>query len=975
MPLEMNGTLNGTMPSMTDHPLVGRHQTPSDEPLDLSTPLDLSRKYQAETNGKCLDNPMRDKSLTNPKHPLKDSLPIRPAKFPILGAAKYPLQRGRAYVQPRNVKHPQHGDTKDSRGLKAQGDRQIDIPPERVQVKRSQDAMQQRLRAEAANIAALQAQATQAAQAAANKAAVRHALEVQALAHNAKQQSQNAHLSNVAQTQVQYQTIAGLKSQESRKRSYPEELTSLYQRHQDAVAANLQAMILQRHFSQKPIEKDTQREQDLLRAYRAMITPSGVATHPQKHHANPTRDDIGANSHLFKGTPITVTPSNSSTAKCNGMNHQYDRSMTQRKSVDWQIGYKEAIANKTATVDRDRELLRRQHEIILRQKRQLMEDLSKNRKLLEYAKRQKKLNAMIQDFNVQYAKHLKVQEKKRERHAHAAQRSLSSPHNQEYLAAVTAYNAARAELAKSSPPIPILLPHNIYAPEYQLHQLSRQNGATFSPVSTSPVAELPPAVARTANERPQGVHKAEKVPRCAAEDTAISSSSKQNTELDSRKNFRSVSVKDQFLMAQMSDNERRQFLIMSGYIHPSYMQNSHQPARSQSQTSKDHFDAKKYMSPRGKLSDPNVLRKQKQNVQMSTQNESSVDIAAQLPVGTRDVQSTKKPNGKQVVDLAGGFFLQRLSPDGTSDGSEHNHDHGKRVGRPPSYDDAVVGQRTLEDSTSGNGLNQNVISSMAKRLVSSSQEWVKKRMRTEKEPKREGIVDIVHDDTILRNQDIAETKLPSLRNEVHLNNQQCKSPPLEEDKHEASKSTETSKPTEASSDQQKNFFEHSDENKDKVPPPNPPGDKVHSQCPSETPSSDEVVKRFHDRIISKDPRKKHIATMSSNQQSARSLDETGSLSPAKPAKESQPLPDSSEVPAAALTGGLPCKEATPGATEYDLMQADATMLGNEERALQVYDSSHFNLPVHYFGNPCLHGPGGRMIFFKFSEKYDKVDLY
>ncbi|XP_071508439.1 uncharacterized protein [Diadema antillarum] len=954
-----------------------------DEPLDLSKPLDLSTKsletqaMKASGDSQSVEVHRMPPGLKPGEKPERSV--TKADKLPPLGATRYPLQRGLAYVQPQQARLPQRTVSTEDRQPSAQRTQNAPagtISSDQVKAMRNYAPMHQRVRAEAANIAAMQAQAMQAQASQAAQAAVNSAMARRAAFPGSKikisRTLADASALAAVHKQVQQPSIGRARIEERQKRLLQGRTASVHPVQRELSSAEVQAYLRNEQIAQAQLaaRRGNHPDYDLLNAYRTAMLSSDVASRvapSPKSHATLSRDGATTSQadRMQDGTKRHADPNFIAAARRSSHLQQKpaDRSVSRNKETDFAAQVRA----------REQALIKKQRELILLQQRQLFDDIN-NRTLQEYAKTYNERKTKMEDLKYkQYANLVKAREEMEASKHRTSHKFHQTTAQQEFAKAMAAYNASllsrhvKGDHASSSPPMPILMPQDLYSAKFlqSQHDMNGSHGRnTQRPEMISP-PRVQVATKRSSDMRDDIIPSKRK----AVSPVSSTAKSFESRRKDARAAWEMAAAQQSALAHQLLVNAQEKRSKPLHQPHVSTMKNqSGLPARGAlSSMSEREKEELLFLTRYGQLANRQFIQSQyldslraKQQNKIPIQNKektlltsgSKVDASlihamSKQPAKQQSIPSMKSGISKSIIPQneipsIGGHRSQNnrdtvhdltssspaSSPEVISPNVVHDLQPGKRhTSRLPSYDDAIAARQSLARAMPKDQLTTDVMSDMAKRLVFSSQEWLKKVLTKDKEvgaePTSSDLTNGSTPNSLLNGPfaTLTGSGLSVSQKSIHDDVLADRSV----NGHSASSAQASVSPRSITDTRVST-----------------PG----SVPPQPVPESLEIPRVG--RSLSHDPRKKLLAALGSDVSSAESSEGSFVDSPIPAALGVAPegQPETSATPAERQDSSqpevkkqLPLKDDTLPAekkdpNENDLMQADSASLGSEERALQ-----------------------------------------
>lgn len=973
----MNGSSDKLLHEPHRHRVVDSMSVGSDQPLDLSRPLDLSKKSSKPVPPAA---PQHFVSNGTPRHFQPGVQPINlhnnisgvnGANVPPLRSTKYPLQRGLAYVQPRKGSLSRNG------GIPSEA-RISDPPankssPQQVvgagqQLMMNYAAMQQRVRTEAGNIAALQAQATNAAQEAVKQAMARHAA-ASAAAARAKKEMPTAGMPPGVVIQRSHNPNSMFDAH--RKRLNTGRMASVKPVQRKLTPSDIRELAMERQLAQLSAMHS---EQDLLRAYRQMMSSpkASSAAFAKQTHIRPQTDNSSKTSATHKPSlqkpslqkPSLQKPLPGATDERTGRGYEAKHthySPQQQRIIDSHIAASKQNGFAAQVRAREQAMVKQQQELITRQQRQLIKEVNNNRRLQEFAKNERDRKSMVAEFN---NKHLTSRVKMLEEEAlarkHVGQAAIPALPSTDYLEAMAAYNAARTGqsqkrtirsvshtmspppthglsspqcIKKPSPPVPPEVRSAVHnsSPHAEVITASKVYPPIKRP-SSSPHEEAVPRKIRSASSDTRSknmfVNAIAEVQRNVVAQQMLYNTYKGMT----NKKLSSVPVRERLLIARMSDRDRHDLMVaqmMEEQAMRSLKSNSRTGNKSVlSNIASSTEDETLHAARKAHLNQTKSMDKptSNHNVPSSSQNRLPKSV---ISPGPRENEETTadflaQPNlMKQRIETAGQPPMKRTS-------------------RLPSYDDAIAAQRSLSSGETNEKVTPDMMSSVARQLVTSSKDWFKSYFSRE--------IELQGND--IPQQGKAENRIMtgdghSLSKDTSTGKQVATSPVIESARQPKTEQKTLKESSEH--DKETNSLPGSEVRKSSPTlPPTPPildalglGGRIP---PGENSQKDPVVKSaidvkrsfgkpFSDFYLTQSLGQSEVTSISPKPKPTRKVK---TLSPEKPVEDleksikvAEEQQKNSDAPTEASKGSEGSHEVN------DLMQADTASLGSKERALQV----------------------------------------
>ena len=967
------------------------------QPLDLRKPLDLSTK-QAVSDPKTLpsNNATIHMNASGREYSILDSTTndrIKTTKVPPLGSTKYPLQRGLAYVQPRQARpvRPNVGtDIREAsiervKNTSWESSSQHQDPSK----KNSLAPLQQRVRDEAASNAVLKAQATQAAQAAASMAMARHQA-ITAQTTKAKQRSSETYFHPTVKHLHPPHGDSNVNTHPQVSRS--DRLAPVKPIQRQLSNADLRAYMVEEDLSRLPVRNGVHTEQDILKAYRALANRESYSPHKRTdNNVNTARFAKDQSAEVAKRH---INPSSLAYAKLKGV------SQPQRNNQDKSLNGNTSLAsgNRFAgQVDaRVQAIVKEQQEYISRRQRQLLEDVNNNPQRMDYATMAAKRHALIRSLSNQQQS-LVQDGNVACKESHTTKVSKPS-RNPEFLTAMTTYNSAGNSQnnanfpSNSSPPIAAMT-HQ----KNKLHCLSGRTptGGTSKHVDLSHSANIP----RTLKRPPHGSQEDE-LPRKRAVTSPVmhdyqgidfrlseaqrlamtrqllmNSSREQGYRTSSLSNHTgnrqsSFPVRDPLHMARVEKERQLAMLQYAQMINNGRARQQKPMSSPFSKTDgpklfdtglpKDPMNTSGYRT--ADIGLPRELNGAERVALAQTYSQTDIPKLHVSPPGNVcGLAQNEKEIEPEVIDLT-----EDPSPPVTLPTGKHPlKAQSRRASRLPSYDDAIAARNSfLQRKKEEEQLTADEMTSVAKQLLSSSHEWIKRYLSGRKDQPPETQDKLYLNDYVKQitaksssTPDLPSVS-PSLKPIGRSSSPKLPMPSL----HALSESKDASTvrkdpPTVTSTSTQAHM---------NVPnKPCNPEESGSSTCEQ----GSEQEKPDHsqaDRTAPKDPEGEQFKNVESFLRSAKiptigdlvssvfnvQKKHRDDLSDSKPSIKENPTVDQNgvgkqEEDKTVISTNIPPKDVKVEEQENDLMQADSATLGMEERALQVRNLNLTNFNIFF----------------------------
>ena len=719
------------------------------KPLDLSKPLNLSRKPAVSDlkSSSSHDAPVHGHPSAREHRTIESNtterIKLMPS-VPPLGSTKYPLQRGLAYVQSRQARPDRPNVGTDIR--KASIERAKNTLWESASQqqdpskKNSLAPMQQHVRDEAASNAVLQAQATQAAQATINMAMARY----QAATGIPQQQSSETYFPPTVKHVHPPNGKSNIKTHQQISPS--DSLAPVKRIERQLSNDDLRAYMVEEDLSRLPVRNGVHTEQDILKAYRALAHQEAhYRTHQNTSTANLAKNEIRA----VARKPIA--PSSQASAQPIGGSH------TQCSNLQKSINGRNTLPRRdssAATVDgRMQAYVKEQQKHIALRQSQLLEDINNNSQLLDlYASMEGRRQAFNRGST--YEQQTRVREGNVTSKNKYTREVSKLSHNPEYVTAEATCNTLGRPVQNhrnvSHNPSPSTVAR--LQQSNSLHDLSthRPTDVTSKQVEPTHARNIPRAPKRPTHNFPEEVVPRKKpvvhdsrginfslseAQRLAMTRQLLMNSSRQRGHKSLVSNFpgKSAPVRDRLLMARR-EKERQLAMLQYAQMRQKPMSipvgQTARPELFDQGIPKDLLNSVGYYRKvdRALHHTANEVERIAQAQTYSRKDIPALNISP--PRTVNSLVQKPKESEPDVIDLTEDPSPPKRLPNEKLPLNAH----ARSVNRLPSYDDAIAAQSyLLQRKQADEPLTSNEMTSVAKQLVSSSHEWIKRYISGQKD--------------------------------------------------------------------------------------------------------------------------------------------------------------------------------------------------------------------------------------------------